>query len=162
MKSLEALLTKIAKSLDSRSLGRIAIIVSQMRGSASRPRYVFRKMVDMLQPKDPLARSDGAGVPIDVVTITAPDTFDFAETSLRAAVASSGNPVRNVFAIVPDDAVEEAARLIPSATILTDSAILPPTILNALGHFSDIGRDKWILCQVLGMYFARNSELPWV
>lgn len=158
MKWLEALLTKIAKRLDSRVLGTIAIGVSQMRGSASRPRYMFRKMVDLLQPKNPLALSDGAGVPIDVVTITAPDTFDFAETSLKAAMASSGNPVRKVFAIVPDDAVEEATRVIPSATILTDSEVLPPAILNALTHFSDVGRDKWVLCQVLGMYFARNSD----
>lgn len=162
MKWLEVLLTKIAKRLDSRALGTIAIVVSQMRGSVSRPRYVSRKMVDMLQPKDPLALSDGAGVPIDVVTITARDTFDFAETSLRAALASSGNPVRNVFAIVPDDAVEEATQLIPSATILTDSEVLPPAIFDALSHFSDVGRDKWVLCQVLGMYFARNSDVAGV
>jgi hypothetical protein len=115
-------------------------------------------MVDLLQPKDPLALSDGAKVPIDVVTITARDTFDFAETSLKAALASSGNPVRNVFAIVPDDAVEEATQLIPSATIVTDSEVLPPPIFDALSHFSDVGRDKWVLCQVLGMYFAHKSD----
>lgn len=158
MEWLEVLLTKIAKRLDSRALGTIAIVASQMRGSASQPKYVFRKMVDMLQPKDPLVLSDGAGVPIDVVTITARDTFDFAETSLMAALASSANPVRNIFAIVPDDAVDEATRLIPSATIVTDSEVLPPAIFDALSHFSDVGRDKWVLCQVLGMYFARNSD----
>ena len=155
---LDRLLVRLLKRINSRALGALAIACSQLRGAESRPGYKVRRIVDILQPVDPLAPSDGHNVAIDIVTITARDTFDFAETSLRAAISSSANPVRNVHAIVPDDSVDEARQRIPSAQIIADSEVIPPAVSDALGHFSAVGRDKWVLCQVLGMYFARRSD----
>jgi len=155
---LDRILVRMLRSINSRTLGALAISCTQLRGSASRPGYKTRRIVDLLQPADPLGSVTGLSVPIDIVTITARDTFDFAETSLLGAISSSANPVRNVYAIVPDDSVDEAKRRIPSARIIADSEVLPPKIFQALGHFSAIGRENWVLCQILGMYFARMSD----
>lgn len=143
---------------NSRLVAKIAVQLSQFLGKPGSPSYIVRRAVDLAQLRDPLARMGNAFPPIDIVTVTAPDTFDFADTSIRAAIATSGNPIRSVTAIVPDYALDRARREIPSADVVAESQVLPDEIFRALERFESIGRDKWVLCQVLGMYFARNSD----
>lgn len=142
---------------DSTLLGGLAICLSQVRGKSSRPGLYTRRLIDMAQAANPLAGSSLNAPPIDIVTITAADTLQFAEVSLRAAAESSENRVNALYAIVPHDLVDDAKSLIPSAEIVSELDVLPQRILNALEHFRAIGRRHWVLCQVLGMYFARQS-----
>ena len=139
-------------------LGRLAICLSQVRGKSSRPGVYARRLIDMAQPVNPLGGSSTSAPSIDIVTITAADTFQFAEVSLRAAAESSQNRVNGLYAIVPPSLLDEAKRRIPSAEIVSESDVLPHDIFDALEHFRAGGRRHWVLCQVLGMYFARQSN----
>lgn len=152
-------LDQTLRKLDSRVVGDAAIRLSQFGVGKSEPTYLVRRLIDLAQPENPLKSSGSALPPIDIVTISAPDTFDFAEASILAAVQTSQNPVRNAYVIVPDSCIEQARKKIPSAIVLPERTVIPEVIFKALKHFSAVGRDKWVLCQVLGMYFARNSDI---
>lgn len=142
---------------DSSLLGELAVTLSQFRGKDSRPSLVARRLIDHSQPLNPLKKKSKNAPSIDILTVTSSDTFQFAEVSLRSALDSSQNAVSGVYAIVPDELIGEATKRIPSAEIVSERDVLPNTIFDALEHFRPIGRHHWVLCQVLGMYFARNS-----
>lgn len=145
------------RHVDSLLLGKILIAASQVMRSATENSYAYRRFIDFCQPRNPLHSERGSLPFIDVVTVTAPDTYDFAETSITAAIDTSSNPVRSAFAIVPDAFIAKAREKIPSARVIAESEVLPAEIFAALEHFSAVGRKNWVLCQVLGLYFARNS-----
>lgn len=142
---------------DSKTLGKIFLWLSQIRGPHSLPGHSMRRMVDLSQPVNPLEH-EGDVPPIDIVTITAADTFEFAEVSLTLAKQNSQNPVRGLFALVPDHLVAEARERIPSAHVVSEKDVLPGEIFTALAHFDEVGRSHWVLCQVLGMYFSVQSD----
>lgn len=156
LEEFERLLLRV----DSPSLGRFAIALSQILGKNSRPTPYQRRLLDLSQPTNPLQADSGSAPAIEIVTVTAADTFQFAEISLQAALSSSQNPVAGVYAIVPHNLRVEATRRIPSAEIISEREVLPNKILRALDRYQLSGRRHWVLCQVLGMYFARSSSSP--
>lgn len=159
LRRIEFFLLNILVRNRSSFVGLVILGFSQLRGRASRPSYRMRRAIDLAQPADPISRATEELPEIDIVTVTASDTFEFAETSLRAAIRSSRNPVRRVIAIVPDDSVPEAMAQIPSATILSEEELLPSKIFGDLRHFVPSGRQHWVLCQILGLYYSRQADV---
>lgn len=153
---LKRLLPLIAKS-DSRLFGLLGRVLASLGFFVERGGWNYRRLVDVLQPKDPLKKAPNLPS-IDIITVTGPDTFHFAETALAAALLASRNPVGRMFAIVPDRFANEAREQIPSAEIVKDSTILSTELVEAINESSPQGREHWIRCQVLGLSFARTSE----
>jgi hypothetical protein len=152
----------ILSLLDSLWVGHIAVIISQSPVMRRFSGQSLRRLVDLAQPINPLGRGREELPAISLVTVTSSDTFEFTNVSLSAAIATSHNPISECIAIVPEHLVPEARTKIPVAKIVSEREILPERLFASLERYSPSGRKHWVLCQVLGMYFARHSQQPGV
>lgn len=143
---------------ESRFLGQVMVFLAGIFVVQNRLPQWFRRIVDLAQPQDPLGRLSTGLPEIDIVTFTAEDTLQFAETAIVSARKSSRNPVRAIYAVVPARIVEEAKRKIPSATVVTDDEVMPARIRMAALKYVGVGRENWVIRQIIGLYFVKNSD----
>lgn len=126
--------------------------------SAKRNWGRVRRVLDNLQPIDPLSRSRDGDLPgIGLLLPSAAKDFWKVSFVLHAARRASRNHIDRATVVVPERHLEEAQSHRWDATVVAEESYLDPLILAATDRYSDIGRRGWVIQQMIKLYGAWMS-----
>ena len=121
------------------------------------PGRLGRRFVDSLQPKNPI--SDRTHLPpIEIVVPTARKDLELIPAVRDFALRMVQNPVSYVAFVVPTRDLATAVSIAPSATIMDEAARLPGALVEAVNRHHPLGRNSWILQQVIKLHSVWTSE----
>ena len=118
---------------------------------------VGRYVVEALQPEDPLAATDIALPPIDLVFVAHPRDADLLDVSIKCALAASRNPIARTVMIVPDSFVESGTVRYPMASVVAESTVVTPAIAEQICRHFGRAHSGWPLQQVLKFQAVLSS-----
>lgn len=152
-------LLSVFRRVDSEVLGRLVIWLF------TRKRFqplslASKRIVDAAQPKNPLGRASLPS-PIEVLWVAARKDFGALEISIQS-LRHVRNEIRDRTIVVPSKDYRLATSLFRGVSVLDESTFLPKKLRDAVETHHPGGRRGWILQQVLGLEYIRNSRRPGV
>lgn len=122
---------------------------------------LVRRLVNSAQPVDPL--SNETDLPnIELVMAVAEKDFSTAVVSIESAKKNCANHIERVVVVVPTQNVREARRVFRGTMVIDEKKFLPPEMNSTIITHHPDGREGWIRQQVIGLYFARQSQMSGV
>lgn len=145
------------RSISSAALASTAWHLAERRKAREPLSMRLRHLVEALQVEDPLACSTELLPHIDLVFVAHPRDAELLDVSIDCALASSRNPIARTVIIVPDNFVESGALRYPGASVVPESTIITPTILEHINRRFGRASSAWLLQQVLKFQAVLSS-----
>lgn len=148
------------ESTDSAALGRTTYAVGHAISSVTSTRvpWLWRTVVEMTQPEDPLA-GESSLPEIDIVIPCHSKDFHALAVVIEG-VQSSRNPIRDIQLIAPSGSLEELAVSFPHARIRSDDEVLGEELTRVIHDLVPPGRRGWALQQAIKLLAALENDVP--
>ncbi|MEI2643025.1 MAG: FkbM family methyltransferase [Candidatus Nanopelagicales bacterium] len=119
----------------------------------------LRQVTETLQPNDPLASSQDLPE-IDVIIPCHRKDLPVLSACVSGALTGSANPIRDVQLLVEDAEVQLFSDSFPGCSVIPESQLLTPALVEALKSYVPPSRINWVKQQLLkfrGAMFASSE-----